>query len=305
MNNVKISKYLVLFAIGLFIGASFIPSISSINNNIVYDEIDQQQENYDASTCLLGTMLFAQLFKPSFETLTRVKLFMNKVGNLYGNSILSIRDGLLGDDLTSVSVESIDITNELGWIEFDFPDIQVTPGVTYYIVLKPDPDSDGGNGFNYISWAFGLEDPYPKGMPFWKYNGSWSEGIPGQSSADYTFKTFGVKGNDESEPKLETYIVTGFSLLLVKINVENIGDETAHNVTISNISTGGNVIFNFQKSKLWSVDLKPGEKTVLDPNSVILGFGKFTISIEVTCDEGKSSTSSVTGLIFGPLIIIP
>jgi len=249
-------------------------------------------------------MLFAQLFKPNFETLTRVELFMNKVGNIYGNSILSIRDSLTGDDLTSVLKESIEINSELEWIEFDFPDIQVIPGTTYYIVLKPDPDSDGENGFNYISWAFGLGDPYPKGMPFLEYNGSWSEGIPGHSSADYTFKTFGIKGN-EPKPELETYIDTGFNLLLVKINVENIGDETAHNVTISNISVSGNVIFNFQKSKLWSVDLKPGEKTVLDPNSMMLGFGKFTILIEVTCDEGKYSESSVTGLIFGPFIIIP
>ncbi len=207
MKKVKIIKYFVLFTIFMFISANFIPSITSINNNILSDDIDQIQEKYDASSSLLGSMLFAQLFKPSLETLTKVKLFMNKMGNLYGNSILSIRDSLSGDDLTIVSKESIEINNELEWIEFDFPDIQVTPGETYYIILKPDPDSDGGDEFNYISWAFGLENPYPKGNIFLKYEGSWSEGIPGQSSADYTFKTYGKNENDEND--VEIIISTG------------------------------------------------------------------------------------------------
>ena len=202
MRNVKISKYLVIFTIGLFIGSGFMPSINCMNNNETSDEIDQQQQKYNASTALLGTMLFAQLFKPGLETLTRVELFMNKLGNLYGNSILSIRESLSGDDLTSVSKESIEINNDMEWIEFDFPDIQVTPGGTYYIVLKPDPDSDGGWGFNYISWAFGLEDPYPKGVPFWKHNGSWNEDIPGQSSADYAFITYGKNGNNEDNVEI-------------------------------------------------------------------------------------------------------
>lgn len=196
MSKVKISKFIVLFIICFFVSSSVMPCINCLNNDEISEEVDQKQDKYDASTCLLGTMLFAQLFKPGLKTLTKVKLFMNKVGNLYGSSILSIRSSLSGDDLTSVSKESIEINSELEWIEFDFPDIQVTPGVTYYIVLKPDPDSDGGYGFNYISWAFGLGDPYPQGVPFWKYNESWNEGIPGHSSADYTFITYAKDENN-------------------------------------------------------------------------------------------------------------
>ena len=130
---------------------------------------------------------------------------MNKLGNLYGYSILSIREMLTGDDLTSVSKESIEINQDFEWVEFDFPDIQVTPGDSYYIILKPDPDSDGGEGFNYIAWAFGWKDFYEKGSPFLKYDGAWSEGIPGHSSADYTFKIFGLNGNDEDEIEIDIY----------------------------------------------------------------------------------------------------
>lgn len=106
-------------------------------------------------------------------------------------------------------------------------------------------------------------------------------------------------------PELETHILSGFSFLLIEINVENIGDATAHNVKLTDVVIDGNVILNFQESKIWSVDLEPGEWTFLDPNSMTIGFGKFTISMTVTCDEGASSTSSVTGVIFGPLIFIP
>ena len=99
--------------------------------------------------------------------------------------------------------------------------------------------------------------------------------------------------------------MTGFGTWIITIDVKNIGDTTAHNVTLTQVVTSGNLILNFQESTLWSVDLAPGEWTFLDPNSMTIGFGKFTISMTVTCDEGASSTSSVTGLIFGPLVFIP
>ena len=290
MDNVKINKYLVLFTIGLFIGLSFMPSISSINNNILDDEIDQQQENYNASTCLLGTMLFAQLFKPALETLTRVELFMNKVGNLYGDTILSIRDSLSGDDLTSVSKESIEINSELEWIEFDFPDIQVTPGTTYYIVLKPDPDSDGGNGFNYVSWAFGLDDPYPEGMPFWKYNGSWSEGIPGQSSADYTFITYGKDGNDENNVEI-TISAGNFNLDIgfgVSIDVLNYKKESViinYSITrdryfVKDFPETYENNFTAPPEEYWASLIGVGNEFIIYNLNISAWFGEYRISRE-------------------------
>ena len=111
--------------------------------------------------------------------------------------------------------------------------------------------------------------------------------------------------NNESGPELETHIVTGFGRRAVYIDVENIGDTIAHNVTLTQVTTSNNVILNFQAATCWSVDLIPGEDYWLDPNNKVFGFGIFTISMTVECDEGASSTSSVTGLIFGPLFFIP
>ena len=163
--------------------------------NIPNNEVDQEQTTNDAASCLLGSLLFAQSFKPSLNTVTRVELLLNKIGNLYSNSILSIRESLTGDDLTSAAVNSVDINDDFEWVEFNFPDINVTPGESYYIVLQPDPESDGGEGSNFMSWSFAVENPYPKGNPYVKYSDSWVEGIPGHSSADYTFKTYGYHRN--------------------------------------------------------------------------------------------------------------
>lgn len=107
-------------------------------------------------------------------------------------------------------------------------------------------------------------------------------------------------------PELETYIIRGLiNWFVVRIHVENIGDAIAHNVTITELSIDGYILFNFQTTTQWAEDLGPGEMTILDPNSLILGFGTFTISMTVSCDEGASSKSTVTGLIFGPFFFIP
>ena len=187
----------------------FLLSVSSIpivDSEASLDDLDQQQSNYVASSCLLGSMVYAQSFEPSLNTLAHVELFMKKMGNLFGNTVLSIRDSLTGDDLTSVSKDSVEIDDELEWVLFDFPDIQVKPGNKYYIILIPDPDSDGGEGFNYLSWAFGLQDYYQKGAAYLKNNDSWNEGTTSYRSADYTFKSYGF---DNDENKVEIIISTG------------------------------------------------------------------------------------------------
>jgi len=109
----------------------------------------------------------------------------------------------------------------------------------------------------------------------------------------------------DSGSELETYIHTGFNVGVFQIIVENIGDGTAHNVTITNASTEGNILFNFQESRMWSDDVEPGGRTTLDTNGMAFGLGVCHVSITVSCDEGITSTSSAVGLCIGPLIIIP
>ncbi len=109
----------------------------------------------------------------------------------------------------------------------------------------------------------------------------------------------------ETGPRLETSILTGFNMFIFQIFVENTGDEIANNVTLTDVTVEGNILFNFQEANPWSENIAPGEKTILDPNSVAIGFGKFSVSMTVSCDEAVTSTSTVDGLIVGPVIFIP
>ena len=105
--------------------------------------------------------------------------------------------------------------------------------------------------------------------------------------------------------ELETSIMNGINIWFFGIYVENIGDEIAHNVTLTEVTVEGNVIFNFQELKQYGKDLNPEQMTLLDPNSGVIGYGRFNLSMTVTCDEGFISTSSVQGFIIGPAYIIP
>lgn len=273
---------LIMVALGTHVnafGKKNRPLIQDLVSFETTDELDQQQNNYNASTCLLGSALFAQSFEPTFETLTRVKLFMNKIGDLYGNSILSIRESLTGNDLTSVTKESLELNSELSWVEFDFPDIQVNPGDSYYIILKPDPDSDGGNGFTYISWAFGWKDYYLKGAPYQKIDGSWGDGITAHQDADYTFRTYGVDTPNEGEIEIEVYVGLFHQDMGMGITID-VFNHKDHNVSIY-FNQSFDYIFNYkQDSDYPSVRSIPSDRLWRIRSSLPPGMKRVFISVE-------------------------
>ena len=68
---------------------------------------------------------------------------------------------------------------------FNFEEIEITPGQTYYIVWK----QDGGNNENVIYWAFGENNPYINGCG-WKNTGLWEQLNPSDyPNPDLCFKT--------------------------------------------------------------------------------------------------------------------
>lgn len=70
----------------------------------------------------------------------------------------------LGNDLTSISISPDKIPNNTraGWIIFDLPDHEVTPGSTYYIVVK----ADGGDEKHYYSWHYINYNRYSDGKAY-------------------------------------------------------------------------------------------------------------------------------------------
>ena len=86
--------------------------------------------------------------------------------------------------------------------------------------------------------------------------------------------------------------------------VKNVGDATAHNVTLIDLIIDGKVLYNNRITE-WGKYIEPGETIHDSPDSTFIGFGIFTATMTVTCDEGVNGTGSGNGFILGPIIFIP
>jgi hypothetical protein len=116
----------------------------------------------------------AQSFKPSYPILTKVMLHLYREGHP-GPLTVSIRKDLSGPDLTLVILPQDMFYHEENFMcpelyEFDFPDIQVIPGETYYIVIgAPSAAWEGYTSRNNYAISHGLNH-YSKGKLFTFYN---------------------------------------------------------------------------------------------------------------------------------------
>ncbi len=109
--------------------------------------------------------------------------------------------------------------------------------------------------------------------------------------------------NVSSVPNLEVRIMSGVDILSISFTVENIGDTTVHDVKLIDMAVEGNVLYN---SRIWLVssELEPSQKAHYSTD-MILGFGRFTVTLTVTYEEGDSISTSANGFIFGFIYIIP
>lgn len=107
--------------------------ISNINTD---DYLDQQQIYCSSSYWAVeAPCQLAQSFKPALNVLTRVSLYGWRNESPPNNLIVSIRNVVNGQDLTSVIIDNSDISKfNSNWFDADFPDISIVPESTYYIV---------------------------------------------------------------------------------------------------------------------------------------------------------------------------
>ena len=152
------------------------------------DELDQENTDWEGAGLASFAPPMAQSFKPTLNLLTRVELIAWRVGNPQGYLTISIRENLSGTDLTSVSILAENIPLEYGppalWTGFDFPDINVMPEHTYYIVWNPDSwDHD-----NHVAWGETRStDHYLRGEGWWFLDNIW---VPRSPNNDFCFKTY-------------------------------------------------------------------------------------------------------------------
>ncbi len=206
-------KLYPIFIVGILILGSIGASATSIFNiekrhvwsNIEIpkisgnDELDQSQLEMDFFAPVGNIFLApeinyisAQSFIPTKNILTRVEILTGKNSSATHDFTLAIRDDLPGYDITKLSLPPEDfVTENFSWLEFDFDDISVTPGITYYIVCYTADEPD-----NWYAWGAQLSDVYPNGTVWWSEDDgtSWEE----DQDADLTFKTYGF---DNSPPE--------------------------------------------------------------------------------------------------------
>ena len=132
------------------------------------DVLDQSQETSDE--CKWFDRFAWQEFQPVGVKHLRVEV---KIKQGYDQSppLKLTLEQPLGNVLTAVSVNAIDIPTTCDWVKFDFPDVDVDIAYTAYINLSFDP---GGE----YAWCGGYDDPYPQGTS--------SEGL----QWDWCFRTF-------------------------------------------------------------------------------------------------------------------
>ena len=127
----------------------------------------------------------AQSFQPSLSTLTKIRLEIGKTGTPK-NLIISIRNNLYGKDLTSKIIQPDQINSDF-YTTIDFPDINVIPGETYYIVCRA-LGEETGPCFGCHQFYLGFtDDCYDKGTC---YRIEWSSDWQGKNG-DLLFVTYG------------------------------------------------------------------------------------------------------------------
>jgi hypothetical protein len=110
--------------------------------------------------------------------------------------------------------------------------------------------------------------------------------------------------HNESGPVLNIEILSGPQFPGPSFRVKNIGDETAHNVELTDITVYGDILYNNRDMKI-ADEIEPSNWDISSVNSWFVGFGVFSMIITITCDEGVFYSDETNGFIIGPFMLIP
>lgn len=146
--------------------------------------VDQRQVEEWWGFLVNDTRWCAQSFVPSISGLAKIEL-----GTMAWRPdrtvTISVRESLDGPDLTSIERTLSAGSYETVWTGFNLPDIDVTPGKTYYIIYGSDI-SGWGTG-----WTVGGNDPYLDGAFYTSSDGGQTWKQWDDYDADACFVTYG------------------------------------------------------------------------------------------------------------------
>lgn len=179
-----------------------LPTIAIPMNLDPTEQLDQEQTLATTSgSVVCNKFWIAQSFVPTLPVLTRVELRLLKMNKINSDFVVGIRENLTGDDLTKIAISSNKIYSSPSWINFDFKDIRVIPGKTYYIVCR----TNGGNwSLKYMyKWSCSELNPYPNGQLYCSLDGGLSWDGRYYAPKDQCFKTYGF---DDVPPETKCII---------------------------------------------------------------------------------------------------
>ena len=207
-----------------------IPALNKVNNKIISpltidDILDQKQELHNRESNIRDDILVAQEFKPSMTPLTKVILKIRKTLVIQEPLIVSIRKDLYDFDLTFIPVLGSQIPFNTFPVEFDFEDIEVNVGETYYIVVRSPASQSFWWQTQYNLTNQG--DPYDRGK-LWQSNNNgieWESLDDSNHFFDCNFQTYSYdsKSDLHCEGTLSWTNITPKSEVTGSFTVENIG----------------------------------------------------------------------------------
>lgn len=279
---------------------------------LYYDELDQNQSVYVENVFLPigrmpigGSVLMvevAQSFIPTREVLTRVELYAGRNSTASNPLVVGIRDNLTHENLVETSVPPWDfVAGNFSWVNCDFDDLWVTPGLTYYIVTSTKNVTD-----NWYGWAANDNaDSYPNGCAWFSVdNGtSWNQSAAQNQeepnifnsqqltplgryddTGDMCFKTYGLHDTTLS-------VTTGGTFLKPAFLIQNAGSTTAVDVHWQMTITGRILHMINETTNGIQSALPPDATMQVNISSL---FGLAPLSITITTSAVNAQKVSVT-----------
>ena len=203
-------RLLIVCILVWLIGASIIPNISGNIENVTIEDTEipafiekmlddddflDQYQNHEGSSSFLvcNVQSMGQSFTPSYDVLTRVKLFLSKKGTPTADLHFYIVGDLGGTSYIHMVKTPEEISDSSEWNEFDFPDVEVNVGEKYYIVLH---STEFATHTGYRWYDDSGSNLYSNGEA-WHFGGvSWE--ILGDGNWDLNFETYGKPIFDQS-----------------------------------------------------------------------------------------------------------
>lgn len=159
----------------------------------LFEILDVEQTVHDRGFpirhALDGDWAGAQNYTPTVSTITKCEIYLRKFGTPEFDLVVELReDSINGPLLDTITIPQASAPSTWTWLELDFNDVTVTPGVDYFIKCPPAP---GGvtTSFGY-EWGYAFGNQYDPGS-FWftrDGGGLWRD-LP--TMYEFEFRTYG------------------------------------------------------------------------------------------------------------------